>query len=415
MACDGARIRVLFVIDHIYELTGGTEKQLEKLINNLNHDKYDLNLLCLNETPWFRKNHQKLRCTTQAYHYNVFDHKDLRNLFEVFRIISYMRRLSPDVVVCFFKTSYILGVLCARLAGVSTVITTRRDYGLWLDRRYVHLLKVANRMVAFIVTNSSRVRDLVVDEEEFDRERVIVIYNGIENGGMPLCADEASQFRKRLGIPPVNKVVGIVAGLRPMKRHDTFLKAAKRVLEVRDDVAFVIVGDGPLRADLENFARDLNIASSVHFLGWRQDVRALLSMFDVGVNCSANEGLSNAIMEYMAYEVPCVASKAGGNTELIEDGVNGYTFELDNEKQLAELVLKLLDGPERRDAFVRASKEVIVKKFGVQRMVREYDRLFQEVISGSLGDPLGRKGSGRDYRLSEKSSFRSSCLIQGTT
>ena len=381
MGNNNARIRVLFVIDHIYAVTGGTENQLVKLVNNLSQNRYELHLLCLNETPWLKRNRYLLNAKIHAYHYDVFNHKHPRNVIQVLRIIQLIRRLSPDIAICFFKTSYVLGVLCARLAGVKAVVSTRRDYGLWLGKKYLHLLRIANRFVSVIVTNSSRVRDLVVDKEQFDERRIVVIYNGIDNEVFPTRENANVGVREELGIPLRNSVVGIVAGLRPMKRHETFLQAAKSILDRRRDVSFLVVGDGPLGGELEDLVRKLDIRASVLFLGWKEDVLPYLSIMDIGINCSANEGMSNAIMEYMRSGVPCIVSNAGGNSELIEHGLNGWVFRLDDHEELARLILALLNDPDKRRMFIEKSKERIRFGFSVEKMIREYDALFSAITT----------------------------------
>jgi glycosyltransferase involved in cell wall biosynthesis len=176
-------------------------------------------------------------------------------------------------------------------------------------------------------------------------------------------------------------VVGIVAGLRPMKQHKTFIRAACRVLEANPNVEFVVVGDGPLRDELETFTADLGINGRIHFVGWQGNVYRFLSIFDIGVNCSANEGLSNAIMEYMACGVPCIVSRAGGNEELIENGVNGHTFELGNDAELARLILTLLEDTKKQEEFAGESRRIIRTRFGMDSMIRNYDSYFDRILT----------------------------------
>jgi len=138
-----------------------------------------------------------------------------------------------------------------------------------------------------------------------------------------------------------------------------------------------------LRRGLEDLASDLGISGHVHFVGTQEDVLPFLGILDVGINCSANEGLSNAIMEYMAHGVPCIASRAGGNPELIEHKVNGYLFELDDEKQLSALIAKLLAEQETMKDFASRSKEMILESFTLEKMIEEYDRYFIEILGGT--------------------------------
>ncbi len=370
------RLRVLFIIDFIAARVGGTENQVLKTIGRLDRERYDLHLLALRDTEWIRKHGPELECPVSVLH--VVKFKNPVHLGNLLRMIPEIRRVAPDVVMTFFPVSNIWGVLFARLAGVRTIYSTRRDFGLWLARRDTPLLKVANRCVSGIVTNSEQVKELTAREEGVPRERLRVIHNGIELDEAPVPEDEEDDVRERYGIEAGSRVVGIVGGLKPMKRHATFLKAARLVLAEEPDLVFVMVGDGPLRAELEALSRSLGVADKVRFVGSQDNVFRFLRVFDVAVNCSANEGLSNAVMEYMACELPCVVADAGGNPALIRDGLDGLLFELDNEQELAARVLEVLRDEQRRDDLSRRAKARVLKEFSIEKMCRAYDALFSE-------------------------------------
>jgi glycosyltransferase involved in cell wall biosynthesis len=369
----GDRLRVMFVIDFLYGLDGGTENQLVKLINNLDKRVYDIHLLCLRNSRWVDEHASELKCKIKCYH--IMKLKKPKNILLVWSILRYVKMVKPNVVMTYFPLSNVLGVAIARMAGVKCIVSSRRDYGLWLGKGVI-LLRLVNRLVKRILTNSYRVRDLTAKEEGFEKSGIDVIYNGINMIGQLPDEAEKRALKVRLGIPEGVPVVGIVAGLKPMKRHVTFIKAARIVLKTNPNVHFLIVGDGALRGSLEAFTHDFGIIGSVHFAGTQENVVPFLGILDLGINCSANEGLSNAIMEYMAYGVPCIASNAGGNTELIENDVNGNIFELDNEKELSDRINQLLFDSKKKKEFSVKSKEIIQKKFTLEKMVDEYNRYF---------------------------------------
>lgn len=373
------KIKVMFMIDFLYGLSGGTENQLVKILKNLEKNKYDIYLVTLQETQWVRDNMRNLNCNIMAY--NIEKLKNPINILVFIRLVKYIKKVKPDIVVTFFPLSNILGVIAAKFAKVDTIISTRRDYGLWLDKKSVYLLRFANIFVKGIVANSRKVKELTSVEEKLDSSKIHVIYNGVEVNNVNPYAAKRSLLKKELGIAPHSKVVGIVGNLRPMKKHRTFIKAAKQVSRIRNDVDFLIVGDGPLRKNIEALTAELGIEKQIHFVGRQENVLPFLSIFDIGVNCSSNEGLSNAIMEYMAYGVPCIAARAGGNSELIENGINGYTFSLDDDEELAELILSLLDDRESKREFASKSKDIILKQLTLDRMIREYDTYFTQMLA----------------------------------
>ena len=280
----------------------------------------------------------------------------------------------------FFPLSNILGVFLSRLAKVKVILSTRRDYGLWLNRWSIPLLRFVNRYVTRIIANSASVKELTCREEKCDPSKVDVIYNGIHLNNQVPSRSDCTGLKEKYAIPPNRLVLGTVAGLRPMKRHTTIIRAAKLVVDSREDVSFLIVGDGILRSDLEALASELGITKHLIFAGSQENVLPFIALFDIAVNASANEGLSNAIMECMALGKPCIAADAGGNPELIKNEVNGYTFELDNHRELARKILDLLDDKEKQRLFASESKKRI-QGMSLDKMLDKYDQLFTTLIN----------------------------------
>ena len=264
---------------------------------------------------------------------------------------------------------------------METTVSTRRDYGLWLDKWSILPIRFANYFAKRIATNSHAVAELVNRTEKFDRDRIDVIYNGIDIRAHLPSPEATRRLKTEIGIPDHAPTVGIVAGLKPMKRHETFIRAAKRIVYRRPDVHFVIVGDGARRRPLASFVEDLELTEHVHFVGNQKNVLPFLNLFDIGINCSSNEGLSNAIMEYMAYGVPCIVARAGGNTELIRDGVNGRTFDLGNDRQLAERIIHLLDDPNRMARYIRESRKRIEATMSTGQMIANYETYFRKLLN----------------------------------
>jgi glycosyltransferase involved in cell wall biosynthesis len=284
----------------------------------------------------------------------------------------------------FFPVANIIGVLAARLAGVRQIVSSRRDYGEWMVPRYLMATRFANRFVNRIVTNSPRVRKLTARVEKFGEDRIEVISNGIDLGAFSdLRRDDA--LKQSLGIPARSRVVGIVANFRPMKRHETFLRAARVVLQQREDVDFVLLGEASLEGrqeQLEALAQSLGVRERLHFVGRRPEVLRYLSFMDIGVNCSQGEGLSNAVMEYMAAGVPCVVSDSGGNPDLISPDIHGAVFELDDHEGLAAEILRLLDDPVQCKRYVANARRRIETEMSLPAMLEAYERFYAR-LAGS--------------------------------
>jgi glycosyltransferase involved in cell wall biosynthesis len=369
-------IKLLYIIDALDDKLGGTENQLIKMLRGLNRETFQVHLLCFHNRPWFEKNASIFQCDVSVI--NIHKFTRISTYVNFVKLIQFIKEYNPDVVHTFFPVGNILGVIAARLAGVKNTISSRRDYGEWMDSRYLLATRIANTFVTKIVANSQSVKALTKSREHAGNGQVEVILNGIDTSGFYNIKKDIA-LKARLNIPSHDRVVGIVANFRPMKHHTTLIKAAGEISAVRKDVSFVLVGTGIMRSELESLGASLNIAHKLVFTGPQADIVPYLSIMDVGVNCSEREGLSNAVMEYMAAGIPCVVSNAGGNTDLITHDVNGYLFALDDYKSLANLTIKLLNDQQTVRKFSKNSREKIENEMSLESMLSQYDGLYRRL------------------------------------
>jgi len=372
------RIRITYVIDVLDTDLAGTESQLIMLINGLDKTRFEVRLLCFQDHPWFKAHRDSLECDTTII--EICQFKRLSTYRNILKLFGHFRRTRPDIVHTFFPVANIFAVIAARLAGVRSVVSSRRDYGEWMTARYLAFTKLANRFARRIVANSHSVKALTVEAEKVATDKVDVFYNGID----VTAFDDMNvnwELKQRLNIPKQNKVVGIVANYRPMKRHDTFLLAAREVLRVRSDVDFLFVGGGgPTESDTVALGKSLGIAEKLHFVGSQTDIVSYLSIMDVGVNCSEREGLSNAVMEYMAAGVPSIVSQSGGNPDLITHQQHGLTFPIGDYRALADGICTLLDNEKMREELRLAAKKRTRGELTVAAMLANYEKWYTAMI-----------------------------------
>jgi glycosyltransferase involved in cell wall biosynthesis len=148
------------------------------------------------------------------------------------------------------------------------------------------------------------------------------------------------------------------------------------------------VGDGPLRNSLEQLAQALGVSDHVAFLGTRSDVPALLQQVTIGVNSSQNEGFPNAIIEYMAANLPVVATNVGGVPELVIDGETGTLVPSDNPSALADALLYLLRTPVVARRMGAAGRRRVEEHFTAQRMVRETEAVYEALLKQGTADGI---------------------------
>ncbi len=366
-------MKFTIIIDRIGTDTGGTEGQVVKLLRGLS-GKHDVELIVFNRTDWLEHARKELGCRVTEFELGgVTQGRFYTGLFKLWR---HLRQQRPDTVHTFFPVANVVGVLAARLAGVRKVLSSRRDYGYWITPGYLKATRFANRFVDGIVTNAPQVRKFTIEVEQAPAERVLVIYNGVDLE--PLQRPGPNLVLKaQLGIPAHHKVIALVANYRPIKRHDTLIKAAQRLMQHHPDISLLCVGSNnspdSYWEDMLALARSCGLGDRIHCSEAVGNIAEYLSIMDIGVNCSDSEGLSNAVIEYMATHVPTIVSDGGGNPDLVTHGVNGLIYPVGNDEILAQHMRDLLENPDTCKAYAEAAFQRIHREMRLEAMLAQFE------------------------------------------
>jgi glycosyltransferase involved in cell wall biosynthesis len=211
-------------------------------------------------------------------------------------------------------------------------------------------------------------------------EKIRVIPNGVDVERFhPRWPNRALQ--QALGLDRKGPTVGIVAALRPEKNHEMFLYVAALVHAKLPAARFLVVGDGPQRAELEALAKSLGIGRAVHFLGTRSDVPELLSLVDVLALSSRMEANPICLLEAMASEKPVVATRVGSVAETVLDGRTGYLVGANDSQRMADRLVRLLTDRRRAATMGRAGREHVIAHWSVDRMVHGYQDLIVDIYA----------------------------------
>lgn len=216
---------------------------------------------------------------------------------------------------------------------------------------------------------------------QIDTNKCHVVHNGFdfERTKTSLTAQTPGTIPKIL----TRYVVGMVGSFNDAKDYATFIGAASNVLKARKDVIFLCVGEGPNLQAIRD-AVPGEYSGFIHFSGRTDPVEPLVKMLDIGVlACNTNghaEGISNTIMEFMAFAKPVVATDSGGNREIIEDRVTGFLIRPFAVDELASRINMLLDNEELRQKMGNAGKERVEREFNVIRMAQEYLGLYHTML-----------------------------------
>jgi len=275
-----------------------------------------------------------------------------------------------EVVHSFDMPSNILAVPAARAAGVPMVLSSQRAHRELAPPWMRPLLRLTDRLSHGVVVYCRFVEDHLAREEGVGRLKIHLIYNGLEGASFQPAGPRAA-----VPFPPDSLVVGCVCALREEKGLPVLLEAFARLTDTR--ARLLIVGSGPLRMPLEEQARRLNITSRIHFEPSVPDTAPWLRAIDIFVLPSRSEAFSNSIMEAMACGAVVVASRVGGNPELVsEDESRGLLFERDSSEELAAQIGRLAEDPERRAGMAAQAAEWVVRELDVSQMCRRLAGLY---------------------------------------
>jgi glycosyltransferase involved in cell wall biosynthesis len=273
------------------------------------------------------------------------------------------------------------GRLAGKMAKVPIILASIHFMGLKGQKSIIGPLnKSLTPLTDRIIAVSDNQRRYLIEEEGLPPEKMIVIFNGIDLETFRPHRDP-EEMRKSLDIPQGYSLVGQTAKLRPEKGHRLLLEAAKRVMDQKKEVVFLLIGDGPERTALEDTCRNLKLGSTIRFLGDRNDLPDLINIFDIGTLSSSMETFPNALLEYMALAKPVIAPHIGGVPEIISDQVHGLLFSPGEADRLGESILELLADPEKARRMGEAGAKRVEASFSLEMSVKKIEQLFFSLLS----------------------------------
>jgi glycosyltransferase involved in cell wall biosynthesis len=370
-----APAKVVYLMDFYQGPQAGTEMQLLELLKGLDRTRFEPSLVVFRSTPFVERT-DALPCPV-----SVLGVRRLSSPGTWRRLLSFaraLRRSRVRLVHIFFNDASIIAPPFCRLAGTRTIVA-RRDMGYWYTPFNLRLLRLSNCFVDAVVANSDAVRDNVHRCEAVPLERLTVLRNGLDPARFH--AGPAPRLREQLGIAADDPVLGMVANLRPIKRHDDLLRAFAVVRGRHPRAHLVLVGTGSTRNQLQALVSDLALTPWVHFLESTTDAIPIIKQLDVGVLSSESEGLSNAILEYLACGKPVVCTRVGGNPELVADGWNGFLVEAGDLTAMADRMDRLLSDAVLLQTMSRRATEAFHSEFTSEHMVAAHMALYDQLLA----------------------------------
>jgi sugar transferase (PEP-CTERM/EpsH1 system associated) len=370
------RIRIMHVVQSLE--VGGLENGVVNLLNRLSGEGFDHVVCCLTHAG-------KLVERIQAKDVKIVEVglKTDKFHFPVLTLRRLIRGFAPDILHT-RGWSTVDGIFAARVAGVARVIHGEHGreaadpHG--LNRKRNMIRKFLSPMVDQFVTVSDDLRSWLTQQVGISAHKVTTIHNGVDT--QKFSPEGRSAARRQLALEDAVFAIGTVGRLDPVKDHMSLLRAFAPLTRGALPVRLIIVGDGPMRRAIELEIGALRIGDYVELLGEKQNVSMFLKAFDSFVLTSIAEGISNTILEAMASGLPVVATRVGGNPELIEDGVSGQLVGARDAPAMTTALGRYLLEPSVRVAHGDAGRMRAAQKFSLERMAERYRELYRSIMHG---------------------------------
>ncbi len=383
------KIKLLHIITHLD--LGGAQKVSLALIKSLNNDIFDIHFISspggkligkLAEIP-----HIKVKLLPYLGRKII---NLLGDLISFIQLILYIRRYRFDIVHTHSPKAGILGRWAAKLCNVPVIIHTIHGFPFCGKRK-----SFFNKIYIFLEAITASITHKLISVCESDitkglsnrigtSDKYTLIREGISPDDM---VKSRRKLRKEdLNIPVDSRLVIMVGCLKKQKSPLDFIKAAALVVDRKEDIRFILVGDGPLRAKVEKLIRKLRLENKFLMLGWREDVLDIISLSDVITLTSLWEGLPIALLEAMYLNKPIVATAVDGVNELIKNRENGYLVNPGDYFSLANRITELIVNKELAVSFAQRSRINIIPNYEISRMTEKSEELYMNLSGGFLNE-----------------------------
>jgi L-malate glycosyltransferase len=362
---------VIRVAEVIWSLgLGGAEQVVIRLAAGLDRARFEPLICCLDRPGPFAPQAEEAGVEVVS-----LDKRGPLDARAAWRLARLFRSRRVDVVHTHLWGASLWGRAAAIGARVPVIVTTEHNVDAWKKRHHLALDRALAPATTHLVAVSEQVREFY-EARGVGRGRFRVVHNGVDTSAVPRRA-RGPEFLA-LGLGEDDPVVGLVGRLVPAKAPEVFLRALALAASRVPGLRGLLVGDGPLRPEMEREARRLGLEGRVVFAGVRHDVPRLLAGLDALLFSSLREGLSMAMLEAMAAGVPVVATDVGGTPELITHGVTGLLVSPGRPERLAEALVSLLVDDAAREAIRRAARRLVEERFSLEAMTAGYEALYAE-------------------------------------
>ncbi len=369
---------------------GGAEKTLYTLATLINPSVCDVTgVVSLKPKGHYARQLEAL--SKRVYSLKI---KDTAGLQDLQKLALVIHETKPDIVHAIMYQGIQLARAVKRLGYADFKLVTsprvhyrtRTPFSLFIDG----LLKKADDL---LISESEASRSYLVDKLSYDKKKTLVIRNGVDIAGWSISKTDRKERREMIGVTNEDFLVGSVGRLDEQKGHIHLIDAIAALLPNHPQIKSVILGEGPLHAELQTRIDSLGIGPTMGLLGEQDEITAWLSAFDAFVLPSLWEGIPNALLEAMALGLPVIATDVDGIPEALVHGLSGLVIKPGDPKAIATALQDLIEDKALSANLGNEAKKVVSENFTLAPMIERYEKAYRAVLSGKVEELTEDKGN----------------------
>jgi sugar transferase (PEP-CTERM/EpsH1 system associated) len=371
------KIRVAYITRTLHY--GGVERYIVDLVNHLNYQTFEPHIVCFKEAGTLK---EKIDPRVKIYELHKREGNDLTFPFTLARLLQ---QAGIDIVHSNNWATFVESTMAARLARIPVALHVQHGIELYESetpaKRYLRnrIRQVTAYVTDCVVVVCNATQHFVCNEWKTPAQRVRLIYNGVDLQSFKQVKTARYRIRQELGLSVDDVVIGSVGRFTRVKDYPTLLEAFYRIPQHKQ-VKLVLAGDGPEREKITALIKKYALTEQIRLLGRRADISAVLNGMDIFALASVSEGMSVAILEAMASQLPVVATAVGGNPEIIDAEVTGFLVPPGNPERMAASLCTLLDNPQQREAMGLQGRIRVENLFSLEKMIETYEMLYLSLL-----------------------------------
>lgn len=358
--------------------TGGAKTHIISLIKGI--DKLiEAKVICFIEDVFYDE------AKSAGIGIEVYKQKNRSDMSVVQRLAKEIEKENYDIVHCHGARANFIAMFLKGKIKRPLITTVHSDYKLdFKDNIYKNIVfttlnKFALNKFDYYIAISDTFKEMLVGRG-FNRERIFTVYNGIDMK-QELNYVSKKEFLDRYKINDQGEtIIGIIARLDQVKDHETFIKAASYLIKKRDDVLFLIAGDGNDKKRLVSLVDDLDLNKNIYFLGFIKDQYSFFNTIDINTLTSLSESFPYAILEGAIMKKPIISTDVGGLSQLIQQDKNGYLIQVGDSEGLAEKIDILVNDKDKLKDMGENLYNKVKDNFSSDSMAKEHVKIYEEII-----------------------------------